>query len=99
MEVFTALMTILLVLFLGFITVVFIFGVILEPAYIMVFNRPIYVHIYLYKKQLQPSQNNLLRQFSFYRNLSPQKQGYFQHRVHEFISNYQFIGREGLEVT
>ena len=99
MEIFTALVTILLLVFLGFITLVFIFGVILEPAYIIVFNKPVYVHFYFYKKQLQPSQNTILEQFSFYRNLSPQNRGYFRHRVHEFISNYQFIGREGLQVT
>ena len=99
MEIFVGLVTILLVVFLGFITLVFIFSVILEPAYIIVFNRPVYVHFYLNKKQLEPSQHGVLHQFSFYRNLSPQKKSYFRHRVHEFTSNYKFIGRGGLEVT
>lgn len=99
MELFTALMTIFLVIFLAFVTLIFIFDIIVEPAYMIVFNRPVYVHFYLMQKKLEPVQVRVLEQFSFYRKLSAERQGYFRHRVHEFMNAYRFAGREGIDVT
>lgn len=66
----------------------------------MVYNRPIYVHLYLFPRQLEtPYQALLHKEFRFYRNLPMHKKKYFEHRVYSFIENYNFIGREGLEVT
>lgn len=91
------------ILVLSFITLfssVFIFSYIIEPAYIFFYNRPVYVHLYLFPKQL-PSHNQAIleREFSFYRNLSHIKKIYFRHRVQSFIENYEFVGREGFMVT
>lgn len=73
---------------------------IIEPAYILLFNRPLYVHLYPFPKDLPVDEAIILEQyFSFYRNLSPVRQKYFRHRVCTFIDNYQFVGRGGLEVT
>jgi len=78
----------------------FIFGRIIEPAYILIFNKPIYVHFYLFPKDLAFEEKAVLeKQFRFYRNLSEKKKRFFRHRVHAFINNYQFAGRHGLEVT
>ncbi len=78
----------------------FVFQRIIEPAYILFFNKPIYVHFYPFPKELTFEQNTVLEnQFKFYRNLSDRKKRFFRHRVHSFIKNYQFAGRHGLEVT
>lgn len=100
MDTFVALVTFLVLALLGSMFLVFVFGVIIEPAYMIAFNKPVYVHFYLFRKELPPQQEAVLRSnFKFYRNLSPQRKGYFRHRVHNFIANYTFLGRHGLEVT
>lgn len=77
-----------------------IFNIIIEPAYVFFYNKPVYVHLYLFPKQVEATHIAVLRhEFSFYRNLSKIKQGYFEHRVQSFIENYEFVGREGLVVT
>ncbi|NDI97728.1 zinc-dependent peptidase [Flavobacterium sp. LaA7.5] len=78
----------------------FIFGVIIEPAYILLFNRPVYVHFYPVKKTITARDEFVLRQhFVFYQKLSPKRKSYFRHRVAAFINNYTFAGRDELEVT
>lgn len=85
--------------FIGVILAILIFKRIIEPAYMLIFNKPLYVHFYLFPKKLDESQKAILRRdFKFYRNLSLVRKGYFEHRVHQFINNYTFLGR-GLEVT
>jgi MtfA peptidase len=79
--------------------VVFTFKRIIEPAYMLIFHRPVFVHLYFFPKKLPKLQQATLHQyFSFYRNLSPQRKIYFQHRVCSFIENYNFAGRD-IEVT
>ena len=78
----------------------FIFFSIIEPTYILIYNRPIYVHLYFFPKGLSTGDIAILeKEFKFYRNLPTLKRKYFQYRVNSFIENYQFVGREGLEVT
>lgn len=78
----------------------FILGKVIEPAYILLFNRPLYVHLYPFPKELPDDGRIVLeKHFSFYRNLSAARQKYFRHRVWTFIDNYQFVGRGELEVT
>ncbi len=78
----------------------FIFTNVIESAWMIVFNRPLYVHFYLFPKALSPSARSLLeKNFSFYRNLSGQRKKFFQHRAQRFMCRYTFLGREGLEVT
>ncbi|OYQ37216.1 hypothetical protein CHU92_08750 [Flavobacterium cyanobacteriorum] len=81
-------------------TFFFISVKIIESAWMMAFNKPLYVHFYLFPKELQPQEQAVLqREFSFYRNLPDKRKRYFRHRVHCFIKKYKFFGRKGLEVT
>lgn len=84
-------------------TVVFayyIFRVIIEPVYVMIYNRPVYVHLYLVCKKLPAGLTPILeKEFAFYRNLSLRKKRYFEHRVERFINHYKFIPQEGLDIT
>ncbi len=100
MEIFLAIVTLLLAAFVFFSLLYFIFGRVVEPAYMLIFNRPVYVHFYPFPKTIRPSHKAILqKEFSFYRKLSPARRGYFRHRVHNFINNYHFVGRDGLQVT
>ena len=73
---------------------------IVEPAYMMIFHKPLYIHFYLFPKKLTPNQKQILnKEFSFYRRLSPKKKIYYEHRVATFIKQYQFIGKEEILVT
>jgi Mlc titration factor MtfA (ptsG expression regulator) len=68
---------------------------ILEPAYLLLFNKPFYVHWYPLSKKLKASQRRILvRGFPFYNRLSPKRKRYFEHRVKKFIVKYKFIGNE-----
>jgi Mlc titration factor MtfA (ptsG expression regulator) len=100
MEIFVALVTLSLVLMIALALLYFIFGRIIEPTYILLFNKPVYVHFYPFPKELSFSEKAVLeKHFRFYRNLSEQRKKFFRHRIHTFIENYQFVGREELEVT
>lgn len=89
------------VLFLfGFLFLLIIIFRIVEPAYMMVFNKPLYLYFYMFPKKLSISQKQILvNEFPFYKKLSDRRKIYFEHRVKEFISYYQFIGKEELSVT
>lgn len=78
----------------------FALRVIIEPAYILIFNKPLYVHLYLFRKELSTHDKAVLdNNFRFYRNLSKRRKKYFDHRVSRFIDNYQFAGAHYIEVT
>lgn len=100
MDAFIVIVTLLLVLFILICFLVFIFSAIVEPAFIMATGRPAYVHLYIFPKKLDPGLDAILmRDFRFYRNLTPRRRKYFRHRVASFMKNYHFAGREGLHVT
>ena len=66
----------------------------------LVFSKPVYVHFYPFPKKMDESHKEVLRSgFVFYRDLSPQRKLYFEHRVLSFIDNYVFVGRNELVVT
>lgn len=68
---------------------------VVEPAYVLLFNKPLYIHWYPFYKKLRSSQRQILiNDFPFYNRLSPKRKMYFEHRVMEFIANYQFTGKE-----
>ncbi|TRW99938.1 zinc-dependent peptidase [Flavobacterium gawalongense] len=68
---------------------------VLEPANLLLFNKPLYIHWYPLSKKLKLNQRQILvNEFPFYNRLSAKRKMYFEHRVKEFISNYQFIGNE-----
>nr|WP_300570013.1 zinc-dependent peptidase [Flavobacterium sp.] len=72
----------------------------IEPGYIAIYNKPLYIHFYLFPKKLSESQINILQsEFMFYKKLSQREKKYFEYRVAEFISEYEFIGKEGVVVT
>lgn len=72
----------------------------IESIWLMVFNRPVYVHFYPFPKKISPQQSFLLRKhFPFMGKLSPRERIYFEHRVARFLETYEFIPREGLEIT
>jgi Mlc titration factor MtfA (ptsG expression regulator) len=77
----------------------FVFRIV-EPAYMMIFHKPLYIHFYLFPKKLTVNQKQILeKEFSFYRRLTQKKKIYFEHRVATFIKQYPFIGKEEILVT
>ncbi|MBF4494636.1 zinc-dependent peptidase [Flavobacterium sp. MR2016-29] len=72
---------------------------IIEPAYLWMFNKPLYLFWYPILQRLEPLEQTILRrEFQFYETLSEKKQGYFEHRVNSFIRRYNFSGKD-IEVT
>ena len=68
---------------------------VVEPAYVLAFNKPLYLHWYPIPKKLKSSQRLMLeKEFSFYRKLSNKRKAYFEHRVKSFIEYYQFLGKD-----
>ncbi len=63
------------------------------------YNKPLFRHYLVYKK-LRPEQIKILEEeFLFYQKLSEKYKRQFQHRVATFISDKEFVGREGLVIT
>lgn len=81
--------------FVGGLLLLFIIFRVVEPLYVFVMNKPLYIHWYPFKKRLEASQYQiLLNEFPFYSRLSPKKKMYFEHRTIEFIAKYEFIGKD-----
>lgn len=92
--------TFFVLLFFGAVLLAFVVFRIIEPAYMMVFNKPLYLYFYLIPKKLTASQKQILeKEFLFYRKLSSRKKIYFEHRVKEFVTHYRFVGKEEIPVT
>lgn len=73
---------------------------IVEPTYMMIFNKPLYLYLYPFPKKLTINQRQILeKEFPFFMRLPDKKKIYFEHRVKEFINHYQFVGKENLLVT
>jgi Mlc titration factor MtfA (ptsG expression regulator) len=73
---------------------------VIELGYIAIFNKPLYIHFYPFLKKLSPSQKSILKnEFLFYKKLSRRRKRYFEHRLATFISEYEFIPKEGLAIT
>ena len=82
------------------ISVVLLFFRVIEPGYIAIYNKPLYIHFYPFPKKLSDLQQNILQnEFVFYKNLTQKEKKYFEYRVADFISEYEFIGKESLVVT
>jgi Mlc titration factor MtfA (ptsG expression regulator) len=66
----------------------------------MIFNKPLYLYLYLFPKKLTKNQKLILEnEFQFFKKLSNKKKIYFEHRVNRFINHYKFIGKEQIIVT
>lgn len=88
----------LFVLFGTFFLVLLIYRVV-EPAYVFLFNKPLYVHWYPFSKKLRPDERQILvDDFHFYNRLSPKRKTYFEHRIKDFLIRYEFVGKE-IEIT
>ena len=73
---------------------------VVEELYMHVFQKPIYIHFYLRKKNLTERQELILRkEFPFYQTLSDKRKRYFKHRVARFIESHDFIGKESFIIT
>ncbi|WP_035651777.1 zinc-dependent peptidase [Flavobacterium sp. ASV13] len=72
---------------------------IIEPIYLLMFNKPLFLFWYPILKQIDPRDKTILEgEFPYYFNLSDKKKRYFEHRVGCFIEHYNFEGKE-IEVT
>lgn len=90
----------LMVAFFGGLLTIYVFSIIIEPLYVLIFNKPMYVHWYPRARRLSEAQRAILtKEFSFYTNLPLKYKSYFEHRVATFLNNYQIIGKDGFELT
>lgn len=62
-------------------------------------KKPLWVHFYFTKNTITASQLHILENyFEFYNNLSTLKKTYFVHRLATFISEKNFVGRDGIVI-
>ena len=72
----------------------------IEHYYLMVFNKPVYIHFYISPKKLSDANKKiLLNNITFYAKLSDKRKSYFEHRMATFIESYSFIPKEDLIIT
>ena len=94
---------ILYILFFGGIAAIVIsrfFMFFFEQIYAKSFRKPFFRTFPFYRRKLSKSSKQILeRQFNLYKKLSITDKRLFEHRVATFISEKQFVGREGVEVT
>ena len=87
-------------LLLGLLLLPFLIIGLVEPAYVLLFNKPLFLNVILFPKRLNVVQKKILRQeFPFYNKLSDKRKVHFEHRVKSFINKYQFVGKEELRIT
>jgi len=83
----------------GALVLVIVFRVIVEPIYVLIFKKPLFLYFYPFLEKLNNEQKEILRKnFPFYNRLTLKKKSYFEHRVKEFISKYEFVGKN-IEIT
>jgi len=72
----------------------------IEPIYIYFFNKPIFVHLYFVKKRLPKNKKAfLVDNITFYKRLNKKHKSYFEHRLSKFIRTYDFIARDGFQMS
>ena len=72
----------------------------LEMFYALFAKRPLFIHFYPIKKELEPNQIKILeQQFAFYNRLDNRHKRYFRHRLATFLFDKDFQGREGFVIT
>lgn len=75
-------------------TILILFKLVIEPIYMIIFKKPIYIHYYPFPNKLTSVQQSILRkEFAFYSRLTEKRKIYFEHRVATFLSRYQFFGK------
>ncbi|WP_233244041.1 zinc-dependent peptidase [Tamlana fucoidanivorans] len=69
-------------------------------GYVLKYMKPWYTHFYLRSKKLSKQQRHVLQQdFPFFNKLDKKYRGYFEHRLVSFMSDKDFLGREGFQVN
>ncbi|WP_418263950.1 zinc-dependent peptidase [Flavobacterium faecale] len=72
---------------------------VIEPFYMFVFNKPLYLYWYPFPKSISNKQRLILENnFPFYDRLSLKKKKYFEHRLKGFLNRYLFIGKD-IQIT
>ena len=85
----------LVALFSGVVLLFILLRLFVEPLYILIYNRPMFLYWYPIPKKLSHKQKIILeREFSFYRRLDNRRKSYFEHRVKSFLIHYKFVGKE-----
>ena len=71
-----------------------------DDIWIAIFQRPLYVHLYLFPKNISEAEQSVLRQkFIFLKKLNDKQRKYFHHRLAVFNKTYQFIPRGDFQIT
>ena len=70
-----------------------------ENWYAGAYDKPLYRHYFVFRKLSSKHISILENDFSFYGLLSRKEKRQFRHRIATFISEKEFIGRDGLQVT
>ena len=87
----------------GIIGVVFLMVIIarlFSPFYPVIFEKPLYTHLYFSLRKLSDIERNVLQaEVDFYKKLSDKQKRYFEHRVAVFLKNHPIIPREDLVLT
>lgn len=95
MNYFNMVVQVVLTVFIGLFFLLFILFKVVEPSYMMFFNKPLFIHWYPFSERLKPHQLKILSDdFPFYSTLSPKRKEYFEHRILMFTKQYQFIGKD-----
>ncbi len=72
----------------------------IEMVYALFRKRPIFIHFYVFKRNLSNEQTKILEdEFAFYRRLDSKRKSYFRHRVATFIKRKAFEGKKEFEIT
>lgn len=83
----------------GFIFLVIIVFRVIEPAYMLMFNKPLFLFWNpILKKMVLKDKIFLSKEFPFYTQLSDKRKSYFEHRIYCFLNHYNFDGKD-VEVT
>lgn len=87
----------------GVIGVVFlavIIGRLFSPIYPIIFEKPLYTHLYFSLQKLSSTERNVLQtEVDFYKKLSEKHKRYFEHRVAVFLQNHPIVSRGDLVIT
>jgi Mlc titration factor MtfA (ptsG expression regulator) len=71
-----------------------------DDIWIAIFQRPLYVHLYLFPKNISEAEQSVLRQkFIFLKKLNDKQRKYFHHRLAVFNKTYQFIPRGDFQMN
>lgn len=88
------LLSTVLVLFSAFIMML------VEDIWIAIFNRPLYIHFYVFPKSISIQEQLILdKNIVFYKKLDEKNKKYFRHRVASFNKKYQYVSKEDFQIN